>query len=180
MIACQYALGRHNGNGKADKRFHRLAIGADYAEHSERQSDGMAQREAGNQQKRLFARAANQQEAKNKGQMVVTGDNMLNPEPKMARKIFAKCHAAGDRAIGIGGDAVHALGGGEKYFRAFQFRVFLQREARKMHMATRQIEKSMIVNLNRFAFVKTAIARRNPHIIAMRRCAFKAACQATA
>ena len=62
----------------------------------------MAQRETGNQQKRLFARAANQQQAKDKGQMVVTGDNMLDTEPKMARKIFAKCHAAGNRAIGIG------------------------------------------------------------------------------
>ena len=49
-----------------------------------------------------------------------------------------------------------------------------------MHMATRQIEKSMIVNLNRFALVKTAIARRHPHIIAMRRRAFKAARQTAA
>ena len=154
MIACQYALGRHHGNGKADKRFHRLAIGADNAEHGKRQGNGMAQRETGNQQKRLFARAANQQQAKDKGQMVKAGDNMFDTEPKMARKIFAKCRAAGNCAISIEGNTMHALGGGEKYFRAFQFRVFLQREARKMHMATRQIEKSMIVNLNRFALSK--------------------------
>ena len=180
MIARQYAFGRYHGNGKTDKGFHRLAVGADNAEHGKRQSNGMAQRETGNQQKRLFARAANQQQAKDKGQMVKAGDNMFDTEPKMARKILAKCDAAGNRAIGIGGNTMHALGGGEKYFRALQFGVFLQREARKMHMATRQIEKSMIVNLNRFAFVKTAIACCNPHIIAMRRCAFKAACQATA
>ena len=90
MVTCQDALGRHHGNGKADKRFHRLAIGTDYAEHGERQSYGMAQREAGNEQKRLFARAADKQEAKNKGQMVVTRNNMLNSKPKMTRKNFTK------------------------------------------------------------------------------------------
>ena len=46
-----------------------------------------------------------------------------------------------------------------------------------MHMAARQIEKSVIVNLNRCALVKTAKARRHPHIILMRRRAFKTARQ---
>ena len=132
MIA-QYALRPPPRQWKSDKRFHRLAIGADNAEHGKRQGNGMAQRETGNQQKRLFARAANQQQAKDKGQMVKAGDNMFDTEPKMARKIFAKCRAAGNRAISIEGNTMHALGGGEKYFRAFQFRVFLQRERANAH-----------------------------------------------
>ena len=141
----------------------------------------MANGETGNQQERLVTRAANQQQTKDKSQMVITGDDMRDTEAEMARKNLAESHIGFNtpacRAVNGQRDAVHALGGGKQKLSAVQCRVFLQRQPREMHMTARQIEESVVIYLDRRGFVKAGKTAGNAHIALPRRGGVKAAFQ---